>query len=336
MAQRIVFGVGALEGLARECDALGLHRLAVLTGSHHRTLGERCREGLGAAGVALYSGAVEHTPVEVTEEGAARIAPKEVDGLVAIGGGAAIGLGKALAARRGLLLVAVPTTFSGSEMTAVVGERRDGVKSTRRDERVLPRTVIYDPALAATMPAALAATSGMNALAHAFGAIAAPDASPFSDGDALQAIDRLVAGLPGAVRGEEGCEEALLGAAFAGRCLSATTMGLQHRLSHLLGGSCALPHSPTHAVLLPHTVAEQVARQPARFAAAAPLLGCHSPAEIPEALFALQETLGAPRSLAELGLHDEAIHTVALAAGGGDAARAVEIGALLARASVGR
>ncbi|HVB06267.1 MAG TPA: iron-containing alcohol dehydrogenase [Acidimicrobiales bacterium] len=333
-AQRLRFGRGRLAELGELLDELGLGAVGVLSGPHHAALGAALLERLGPRGSFSFGEAVEHTPVEVTERAEAEAARRGAQALVAIGGGAAIGLGKALSLRLRLPLVAVPTTFSGSEMTTVVGERRDGVKTTRRDERALPRAVLYDADLAATMPPRLAATSGLNALAHAFGALLAPDASPFSDRDATEAIRLLSAFLPDVVEGAGGVEESLLGAALAGRCLAATTMGLHHRLCHLLGGSYGLPHSPTHAALLPYAVACEEGRGAARLAGAAAALGV-PPGGVSEALFALQARLAAPRSLGELGLRAEDVAPCAAsaAAAGGEAEA---VAALLEQARVGR
>jgi maleylacetate reductase len=218
-------------------------------------------------------------------------------------------------------------------MTPVIGERRDGVKATRRDDRAVPVAVLYDPELAATMPPALAAASGLNALAHAFGALLAPDASPLTDRDAGEAISLLVTALPDVIAGRGTVEQALLGALLAGRCLAATTMGLHHRLCHLLGGTYGLPHSPTHAALLPYVVESELAAG-ADLTVAARALGVTSD-EVAAALFNLQERLGVAADLGALGFGEADVAPAAEAAAGatGDRDR---LAALLERARVGR
>lgn len=112
-----------------------------------------------------------HVPVEAATQARDRVAELNADGCVAVGGGSAIGLGKAVALRHGLPIIAVPTTYAGSEMTPVRGLTKDGVKRTGKDTRVLPVSVLYDPELTVTLPAIVSATSGMNAIAHAVEAL---------------------------------------------------------------------------------------------------------------------------------------------------------------------
>ena len=318
-AQRIRFGEGSLAHLDEEVRLLGFSRVAILTGAFHSPLGATVLAQLGPLGAAHLDTAIEHTPLEVTEAAMARLTGERIDGLVAIGGGAAVGLAKAIAARTGLGLLAVPSTFAGSEMTAVLGESDKGVKSTRKDPRVVPRTVLYDSELAAQMPPGLAATSGMNALAHAFEALWAPDANPLTDLLATESIRLLASALPAILAGDDAAGEALLGACFAGNCLATTTMGLHHRLCHLLGGSCALPHAATHAVLLPHVLALNAEAVPTAMGRVASALGLGGAGEVPGALSRLAAGLGVPTSLRALGMDQGAIPQVletVLASGG--------------------
>jgi len=128
----------------------------------------------------------------------------DADGLVAIGGGSTIGLGKALALRAGLPLVAVPTTYAGSEMTSILGETEGARKTTQRSEKVRPRTVIYDVELTLSLPAGLSATSGINALAHAVEALYAQDGNPIVSLMAEEGIAALGRSLPHIVSNPSG------------------------------------------------------------------------------------------------------------------------------------
>jgi catechol 2,3-dioxygenase-like lactoylglutathione lyase family enzyme len=211
-------------------------------------------------------------------------------------------------------VLAVPTTYAGSEMTPIWGLTGADGKRTGRSPRVLPRTVVYDPALTVPLPADVTAASGMNALAHALEALYAPDVTPELAAVAEEALRALASGLPGAVaRGEDldARAEVLYGAWLAGWALGGTTMGLHHKLAHVLGGTYRLPHAAVHSALLPQVAAFTAPAAAGAFARAAGALGEHDPARVPPALFGLAVRLSAPTSLARLGLRHEAIPAVA-------------------------
>jgi len=269
---------------------------------------ERAAELLGPLVAARFEGVAMHTPVEVTERALELVSAAGVDCLVSVGGGSATGLGKALTGRTGLPLVAVPTTYAGSEMTPIVGETADGKKTTRSDPALVPKTVIYDVELTLGLPVGLSVTSGLNAMAHAVEALYSPDANPATDNFALESITRLARALPLLAQRPDDPDartDALLGAWLAGICLGTVRMGLHHRLCHLLGGSYGLPHSETHAVLLPHVMA---ASSPAAMRRIADALGAP---DAPTAVFDLATRLGAPGSLVELGLGEGDLATIA-------------------------
>jgi alcohol dehydrogenase class IV len=202
-----------------------------------------------------------------------------------------------------LPIVAIPTTFSGSEMTPIYGVMAGGGKRTGRDARVLPRTVIYDPRLLLALPARIAGPSGINAVAHAVEALYAEDANPVTSLMAEEAIRALAAALPRVVGtpGDLGARsDALYGAWLAGSCLGAVGMALHHKLCHTLGGAFNLPHAETHTVVLPHAVHYNRAAAPDAMARAARALG--GGADAAGALFDLGRALRAPASLAEIGM----------------------------------
>jgi len=197
---RIVFGAGAVAGLAAEVDRLGAKRALVLSTPGRSASVRASVAGLGARLAGIYDKALMHVPVEVALD--ARCVARELhaDCCIAWGGGSTIGLGKAIALTSGLPVIAVPTTYSGSEMTAVVGMTEGGEKKTQRDPRMLPRTVIYDAELTLALPPATSAASGMNAIAHCVEALYAHDANPVSRMLAEEGIRALAAALPRVVR----------------------------------------------------------------------------------------------------------------------------------------
>src|ERR1044071_2136828 len=210
--------------------------------------------GLAVAGV--FDRAVMHTPLAVVE--AAREEAKKVnaDCCVTVGGGSTIGFGKAIALASSLPVVAVPTTYSGSEMTTILGVSEGGAKKTGRDPKVVPKAVIYDPELTLDLPVAVSAASGMNAIAHCAEALYAHDGNPIVSLMAEEGIRALASALPGITSHPQNLEarsEALNGAWLAGMTISTTSVALHHKLCHVLGGF-GLPHAETHSIVLPHAM----------------------------------------------------------------------------------
>jgi maleylacetate reductase len=177
---RVVFGEGTLARVADEADRLGIKRALVLTTPQQRGDGSKLGSILGHRLAAEFPEAVMHTPVAVTERALSVIEASDIDGLIALGGGSAIGLAKALSLRSGLPQLVLPTTYAGSEMTPILGETRDGIKTTQRSRDILPDTVIYDVDLTMSLPAAISATSGLNAMAHAVEALHSAGRCPAS------------------------------------------------------------------------------------------------------------------------------------------------------------
>ena len=247
---RVVFGDGCRRRLAEEVDRLGVRRALVIASPR---LAAEVGAILGGRAVAALGGGVMHVPVEIAASAIAKAAEAGADGIVAVGGGSAVGLAKAVARQGGLPIVAVPTTYAGSEMTSIWGQTEGGQKRTGRDERVRPRTVLYDPELTDALPAELAAQSGLNAVAHAMEALYTPKLDPVIALLAEEAVAALARALPtvvadGAARDRAARGDALYGAWLAGVCLDRTSMGLHHKLCHVLGGTFGLPHAAVHAV----------------------------------------------------------------------------------------
>ncbi|MFI6366335.1 maleylacetate reductase [Nocardia sp. NPDC050630] len=299
---RVTFGPGRVRQLAGEVEALGLGRVLVLSTPGQEELAMRVAGMLGERSAGVYPKARMHVPVEVAHAARATARERGADGCVAVGGGSTIGLGKAIALAHGLPVVAVPTTYAGSEMTPVWGLTENGVKRTGRDAAVLPRSVVYDPELTATLPVGLAVTSGMNALAHAVEGLYAPDASPIVSLMAEEGARAMVDALPRlGTDGHEARTRALYGSWLCGAVLGATTMSLHHKLCHVLGGTFDLPHAEVHTVVLPHVVAFNAPAAEAMRDALERVLGTGDPAG---ALWDLAGSLGAPTALADLGMDE--------------------------------
>jgi alcohol dehydrogenase class IV len=308
---RVVFGAGSLDRLGEEIERLGAHRALVLSTPEQRASAEDVARRIGARAAGIYDKAVMHTPIE-TAEAARRVATElEADCCVAIGGGSTTGLGKAIALTSALPILAIPTTFAGSEMTPIQGITADGVKKTVRDLRMLPKTVIYDPNLLLTLPARIAGPSGMNAIAHSVEALYAQEANPITSLMAQESIRALAQSLPIVVRepqnlGARG--EALYGAWLAGISLATVGMALHHKLCHTLGGTFNLPHAETHTIVLPHATRYNASAAPEAMARIARALGASDAAA---GLYDLAKAIGAPLALKQIGMPEAGLERAA-------------------------
>jgi alcohol dehydrogenase class IV len=263
-----------------------------------------------AAGV--FPGAVMHTPVEVSQRATALANETGADCTVALGGGSTIGLGKAIALRTDLPQICIPTTYAGSEMTPILGETADGQKTTQRSDKVLPEAVIYDVDLTLTLPPALSATSGINAIAHAVEALYAQDRNPVISlmaGEGVAALARALPLIAESPQDTDARADALYGAWLCGACLGAVGMALHHKLCHVLGGAFNLPHAETHTIVLPHALAYNAPAAPEAVAALSRALG--NAADPARALYDLAGRLGAKRALRDIGMPRDGIDRAA-------------------------
>jgi maleylacetate reductase len=314
---RVVFGAGSLSQLAKEIDALGAKKALVLSTPEQRASAEMVAELLGPRAVGVFDRAVMHVPIETAREARELARKLGADCAVAIGGGSTTGLGKAIALDSGLPILAIPTTYAGSEMTPIYGITEAGMKKTGRDLRVLPRTVIYDPELTLSLPVSMSVTSGINAIAHAAEGLYSVDSNPIMDlmaEEGITAIGRALPVIAGTVRPElvEGSgtaddamlqarAEALYGAWLCGTVLGHIGMALHHKLCHTLGGSFNLPHAETHTIVLPHALAYNAQAAPQAMQRIAAALGGKSAAQ---AVFDLARNNGAPVALRDIGMKE--------------------------------
>jgi alcohol dehydrogenase class IV len=299
---RVVFGVGALEELPREIERLGAKRALVLSTPEQRAQAEDIARRLGGRAAGIFARAVMHVPIETAREAREEAKRIGADCAVTIGGGSTTGLGKAIALESELPILAIPTTYAGSEMTPIFGITEGGMKKTGRDPRVLPKTVIYDPALTLGLPVGLSVTSGMNAVAHAAEGLYAQDANPIMSMMAEEGIRALARGLPRVVKAPQDLDarsDCLYGAWLCGAVLGAVGMALHHKLCHVLGGTWNLPHAETHTIVLPHAIAYNAAAAPEAMTRVARALEAATAAQ---GLYDLEQSLGAPLALKDIGM----------------------------------
>ncbi|MGM4916266.1 maleylacetate reductase [Tardiphaga sp. 813_E8_N1_3] len=308
---RVIFGSGTIEAIGSEVERLDKKRAFIVCSEPQKREGERLGQLLGNACVDVYSGAVLHTPVRVTKDAIRATTGAASDCVVSIGGGSAIGLGKAIALRLGIPQICVPTTYAGSEMTPILGQMEDGEKKTLTDPTILPKTVIYDIELTKSLPARLSAASGLNAIAHAAEALYAQNCNPIVSMLAQEGIAALVRSLPrimADLKDDLGRSDALYGAWLCGVCLGSVGMALHHKLCHVVGGSFDLPHAETHAILLPHALAYNLEAAPAALEALRVATGANDPTK---RIYDLSRSFGLPASLSEIGFGEENIERAA-------------------------
>ncbi|HRO59214.1 MAG TPA: maleylacetate reductase [Burkholderiaceae bacterium] len=311
---RVVFGEGSLARLPQEVERLGVKRALVLCTPEQRATAEIVAERLGERSAGVYDKAVMHVPVEVAQGAREHAASAGADACVAVGGGSTIGLGKAIALTSSLPIIAVPTTFAGSEMTAIWGMTEAGVKKTGRDVQVLPATVVYDPDMVASLPAHIAGPSGMNAIAHCVESLYAVDANPIISMIAEEGIRALAESLPALTDGTGDAAargKALYGAWLAGTALNGVAMAIHHKLCHTLGGTFNLPHAETHTVILPYATAYNREAAPEAMIRIRRALGRFDNGDAAAGLLALSKALGAPTSLREIGMPADGIERAA-------------------------
>jgi alcohol dehydrogenase class IV len=327
---RVVFGAGvARRELRAEADRLEAQRVLLVATESEEPLARELAAPLGERVVAVFTSVRPHVPIQVAEAARALAASVRADAVLSVGGGSTTGTAKAIALTTGLPIIAVPTTYAGSEVTPVWGltessasgtriGTEDSRKTTGVDHRVLPRTVVYDPELTVTLPADLSAASGLNALAHCVEAFWAPRRNPISSLAAEEGIRALATGLP-AVHSDPADlaarSDLLYGAYLAGSAFAVAGSGLHHKICHALGGAFNLPHAQTHAIVLPEVLAFNAPAAPDAARRIGRALGAGLPDNTGDtdpvrALRELSAQLGIPRGLRELGLREDQIDEI--------------------------
>ncbi len=300
---RIIFGAGRLQELADELRALGLCRALILSTPQKRDMAEALAAQIGSLSAGIFSDAAMHTPVEVTTKALTAYNAVNADCVIAFGGGSTTGLGKAIAYRNGAPQIVVAITYAGSEVTPVLGQTENGIKTTVRGPEILPEVVIYDPELTVNLPVQISIVSGLNAMAHALEGFYAQDRNPVSTLLAGEGLRALTSALPKIIAEPSNLDartEALFGAWLCGDVLGSVGMSIHHKLCHTLGGSFNLPHAQTHAILLPHTIAYVAEFAQDLLQPATTIFG----ERLGAGIYDFAASLGAPQALRDMGLEE--------------------------------
>ncbi|WP_430379328.1 maleylacetate reductase [Streptomyces sp. B1-3] len=310
LPQRVVFAAGeSPAAVAAEVEALGGSKVMLIASDRERELADPIAKELPV--VLRHEEVVMHVPVEVVGRALRAAVDAGADILVSVGGGSTTGLAKAVALTTGLPIVAVPTTYAGSEATNVWGLTEGETKTTGVDDKVLPASVVYDASLLTTLPGEMTVASGLNAMAHCVDSMWGPRADPIDRALAQEGIRALATGLPAVAddsTSTEGIEQTLYGAYLAAVAFASAGSGMHHKICHVLGGMFNLPHAQTHAVVLPYVLAFNAPHAPEAEARIAQALGTvFSTRTASAGLAALRQALDAPRALRDYGMPEDGI-----------------------------
>lgn len=347
--ERIVSGPGSIAKLPEETERLGGTRaLLVISPSVAKTLLlERIKSGLGGKCVAVFDEVKPHSPTDSIVKAVERAREARIDVLVSVGGGSAIDSAKGVAAllaeggslpRYGVRFappdkkeippmpapklphIAIPTTLSGGEYSYSAGVTEGGKKYIVADPKLAPRTVLLDPEAAATAPGRLLAASGMNALAHCVEAIYSTETQPLTDAYCLRAVGLIARYLPRAVansRDLEALSYVQVAACLSGMGVYSAWTGIHHAVVHVIGGRYKAPHAEIHALMLPYAMRWNLDATVDAHARMAREIGIEGrdekslAAAVPEHVFALNQRMGLPLRLRELGVPRDGLRQLA-------------------------
>jgi maleylacetate reductase len=318
-AQEVIFASGALAQLGEAVERFGWKRLILCTSRSMKANGSvsAIQTALGERLVAQFDYVKPHVQDVQVEEAFALAKEHNVDAVIGMGGGSPIGMAKAIGFQSHVPIIAIPTTYAGSEMTAVYGvtQTRENPprKVTVSDPKIAPKLVIYDPELTLNLPPELTASTGINALAHCIEALYSVTRHPLSTAAAVSGIRHINNALLRCYQDGKNLEartEMLQGAHLAGFSLASVKMGLHHGLCHVLGGTANVPHGLANSIILPHAIRFNAdATAPLLFPAAEAMgisLNRTSPESAMEALaqkiYELVEKMNLPQRLRDSGV----------------------------------
>lgn len=334
-AQQVIFGVGALDQLGAAVAEFGWQRLMICTIPRLQRSGlvDRMGQILGQRLVAAYAEVQPHVPQSQVDTAVVLASEYDIDAVIGLGGGSPIGMAKAVslaleAQRTGqtvlarfptdqplIPVIAIPTTYSGSEMTPIYGVTREENGRTRKvtvtDMKVTPKLTLYDPQLTLALPAPMTASSGINALAHCVEAVYSITRTPVTTAVSLQGIHHITRALPAAVTNGTDIAartELFLGAYLAATAVAQAKIGLHHGLCHVLGGTAGVPHGLANAIMLPHAMRFNADATAPELAAVARAMGLNhgSDQELAEkaaqAVYDLVTRIGLPQRLRDVGV----------------------------------
>jgi maleylacetate reductase len=309
--RRVIFGNGSVNTVADEVNHLGCSRALIISTPGRIKMAENVASLIGKNCVDILPEAISQVPIELARMGRERASELDADCLVAVGGGASVGLAKGIAYEKGMPIIDIPTTYSGSEVTGFCGMTIDGVKQMHISLNMLAHTLIYDPALTLSLPVKTSAASAMNALAHCIDAVYVPTVNPVVALAAAEGARITVQSAAEVVKKPRDLEargKLLYGGYMSGVALTGG-FALQHGLAHVLGGTFHIEHGLAHSLSLPYVTAFNSRYVPDKLAPIARALGTDV-SNLGGAVYDLLGLLGLPCSLSEIGFVQENLDTL--------------------------
>lgn len=308
--RKMSFGAGIRKSLTSEIAALGSSRVFLIIDSGALAIRQEIEKLIGLALSGTWTDVQQHVPIELAEAARAEVTNTSADAIVCVGGGSSTGLAKAIALTHQLPIIAIPTTYAGSEQTTIYGLTGSRHKQTGSNVIVLPRVVLYDAELTVDLPLLVTGASAFNALAHSVEGLYAPGCNPITTSIALEGVRAINQSLPvvmGTPKDVRARGQLLYGAAMSGIALGDTTPAFHHKICHVLGGTFGLVHADAHSVVLPHAIAFNAPVLQSEMVMLSHALGCR-PEDVAGSLWDLATRSNVPTSLAQLGLRRENIN----------------------------
>ncbi len=320
-AQEVIFGAGSISRFDEFMNRFQGKRFILCTSRSMRSKGQvaALEAALGEGLIAIYDRVQPHVQDVQVVEALELARESNVDAVIGMGGDSPIGMAKAIGFQLNLPMIAIPTTYAGSEMTAVYGvthtDETPPRKVTVSDPKITPRLVMYDAELTLDLPPELTASTGINALAHCIEALYSKTRNPLSTAAAVEGVRHIHNALFDCFRDGKDMDaraEMFVGAHLAGFSLASVSMGLHHGLCHVLGGTAKIPHGVANSIVLPHAIrfnADATAPQllPAAEAMGIPVKEDHPTAAIERMRQAIHELIGSmnlPQRLRDAGLSE--------------------------------
>ncbi|CAB4996286.1 MAG: iron-containing alcohol dehydrogenase [Actinobacteria bacterium] len=311
--RKMVFGPGVRNTLGAEVSELNAQKVFLIIDGGAIALRKSIEDLVGNKLVSTWTDVKQHVPVELAELARNAVTNSSADLVVCVGGGSSTGLAKAIALSHRIPIIAIPTTYAGSEQTTIYGLTGDRHKQTGSDAIVLPRVSLYDAELTVDLPLNVTGASAFNALAHSVESLYATGCNPITTAIALEGVRAINLSLPVVMSSPKNIEaraQLLYGAAMSGISLGDTSAGFHHKICHVLGGAFGLVHADAHSVVLPHAIAFNAPVLPFEMAQLAHALDCRQD-DVAGSLWDLAKRSGVPSSLAQLDLHRENLAEVA-------------------------
>jgi alcohol dehydrogenase class IV len=347
VSPEFVLGTGALALVGRYAANLGATKVFLVTDPGVTAAGwtQQVTDALSRVNIAAYVFSDVSSNPRDTEimRGARLYQDEHCDVIVALGGGSpmdcAKGIGIVASNDEHILqfegvdkvpipgppLICIPTTAGSSadvSQFAIINDTTRHVKIAIISKAAVPDVALVDPATTTTMPAALTAATGMDALVHAIEAYVSLARSPVTDLNALEAIRLVANNLEAAITHPQDLryrDQMMLGSLLAGLAFSNASLGLVHAMAHALGGLKDLPHGECNALLLEHVVRFNFDAAPERFLRIGEAFGLHlsgfpperSKSELTSAIRAFRQRVGITRALGDFGITEKDIRVLA-------------------------